>query len=223
MDSPRTPPPPTDAPAVAPVSLPAINHAGGIARLMGDGALFARVLARFRNEYRQATSGIRAALEHGDMPLALRLVHTLKGAAGMIEAVPLRREAHALEQVLRSGDGNADAALGRLQDELERVLRELDVLAGSLAERPAGSPPPAKPVAPATVTAAAPADGAGVVQRLVMLLDEGNGDAVDLVRDAAPALAAQLGDNAYRSVAEAVEAFDFDGALDLLRAHATGS
>ena len=27
---------------------PAVNHAGGIARLMGDGALFGRVLARQR-------------------------------------------------------------------------------------------------------------------------------------------------------------------------------
>jgi HPt (histidine-containing phosphotransfer) domain-containing protein len=216
MDSSRTPPPPADAPTAG----PAVNHAGGIARLMGDGALFARVLARFRNEYRQAAAGIRAALEHGDMPLALRLVHTLKGAAGMIEAVPLRREAHALEQMLRDGDGSAaaHAALERLQDELERVLRELDVLASSLAERPAGMPPPAQVLTPAPSAAA----GAGVLQRLIALLDEGNGDAVDLVRDAAPALVAQLGDSAYRAVAEAVAAFDFDGALELLQAHAAG-
>jgi HPt (histidine-containing phosphotransfer) domain-containing protein len=215
MDRPRTPPPPADA------LLPAINHTGGIARLMGDGALFARVLARFRNEYRQAAAGIRAALDGGDVALALRLVHTLKGAAGMIEAVPLRREAHAVEQMLRNGDGGAPAhaALARLQAELERVLRELDVLAGSLAERPAGTPP-ARVVAPAPMAAN---DGADVLQRLVALLDEGNGDAVDLVRDAAPALAAQLGDGTYLAVAEAIEAFDFDGALDLLRAHAAGS
>ena len=221
MDSPRTPPPPADAPAPAFAPVAAINHAGGIARLMGDSALFARVLARFRNEYRQAAAGIRAALEGGDVALALRLVHTLKGAAGMIEAVPLRREAHTVEQMLRNGDGGTAAhmALARLQEELERVLRELDMLAGSLAERQAGTPP-ARVVTPAPMTAD---NGADVLQRLVALLDEGNGDAVDLVRDAAPALAAQLGDNAYRAVAEAIEAFDFDGALDLLRTHAAGS
>lgn len=221
MDSPRTTPAPADAPASAPV--PAINHAGGIARLMGDSALFMRVLARFRNEYRQAAAGIRAALDGGDVALALRLVHTLKGAAGMIEAVPLRREAHALEQMLRNGDGAAAAhtALAHLQEELERVLRELDVLAGSLAERPAVTPP-ARAMTPALPVPAA-AGGADVLRRLAALLDEGNGDAVDLVRDAAPALTAQLGDSAYRAVAEAVEGFDFDGALDLLQARATGN
>lgn len=220
MDSPRTPPPPAGAATAVPTAVPAINHAGGIARLMGDGALFTRVLARFRNDYRPAAAGIRTALDGGDMALALRLVHTLKGAAGMIEAVPLRRAAHALEQMLRNGDANAAAyaALARLQEELERVLRELDVLAGSLAERTVGMPAARAPVPVPTV-----ADGAGVLQRLVALLDEGNGDAVDLVRDAAPALAAQLGDSAYRAVAEAVEGFDFDGALELLQAHATGN
>jgi HPt (histidine-containing phosphotransfer) domain-containing protein len=210
MDTPRTA-------ALPDASLaPAVNHAGGIARLMGDAALFARVLARFRNEYRQAASSIRVALEHGDTPLALRLVHTLKGAAGMIEAVPLRRAAHALEQRLREGgdDDQPYGMLERLQDELERVLRELEASAGNLPARPAGVPP-------AAVSAMSPpgaADQEGVLERLVALLDEGNGDAVDLARDAAPVLAAQLGETAWRMVAEAVEAFDFDGALALLQA-----
>jgi HPt (histidine-containing phosphotransfer) domain-containing protein len=207
MDTSRTAAPPDASLA------PAVNHAGGIARLMGDAALFARVLARFRNEYRHAAGSIRVALEHGDIPLALRLVHTLKGAAGMIEAVPLRRAAHALEQRLREGgdDGQPYRLLERLQDELERVLRELEASAGNLPAHPAGVPP-------ATGTAPLAADQEGVLERLVALLDEGNGDAVDLARDAAPVLAAQLGEPAWRMVAEAVEAFDFDGALALLQA-----
>lgn len=191
---------------------PAVNHAGGIARLMGDSDLFARVLARFRNEYRQAAAGIRAALDDGNTALALRLVHTLKGAAGMIEAVPLRRETHALEQQLRDGDAHPAPALTRVQNELARVLRELDALADTLPVR-------ATAVAPSTLSAS---ERETTLARLVTLLDEGNGDAVDLVRDAAPALAAQLGEASYRAVAEAIEAFDFDGALALLQGQAAG-
>jgi HPt (histidine-containing phosphotransfer) domain-containing protein len=187
---------------------PAVNHAGGIARLMGDGALFGRVLARFRNEYRQAAAGIRAAHDQGDAVLALRLVHTLKGAAGMIEAVPLRRQADVVERLLHTGTGDVHASLVRLQDELERVLRELDVLASTLPER--------RPVAPVQV------DYGDAVDRLTTLLDEGNGDAVDLVREAGSALAAQLGEDDYRQVADLVEGFDFDGALALLRGRADG-
>jgi HPt (histidine-containing phosphotransfer) domain-containing protein len=205
MDRPGQSPPPdaTDAPAV--------NHAGGIARLMGDGALFGRVLARFRNEYRQAAAGIHAAVEQHDTALALRLVHTLKGAAGMIEAVPLRCQADAVERMLHTGSGDVDASLAKLQEELERVLRELDALASTLPER--------RPEAPPQRQAQAYPDATG---RLEKLLDEGNGEAVDLVREAADALAAQLGEDCYRQVAGLVECFDFDGALARLRARADG-
>ncbi len=200
-------PPDTDA-------IPAVDHAGGIARLMGDGALFARVLGRFRNEYRQAADDIRQALDAGDLALAQRRAHTLKGAAGMIEAVPLRQEAQRLEYLLlgRSSEGSdgddAHAILARLQVELGRVLHELDAIAATLPERPGArirhdmAPEPGQEDA---------------LERLAALLDEGNGDAVDLVRDAAGALSARLGRDAYRDVAQAVESFDFDGALELLR------
>lgn len=208
---PGSPPPPED------LASPAVDHAGGIARLMGDGALFARVLARFRNEYRHAGAAIRQALDAGDLVLAQRRAHTLKGAAGMIEAVPLRQEANRLEQLLRSGaDDELEPLLARLQVELERVLRELDAVAAALPEQ--------APVRSAGRAATAVSDSAAgdALERLALLLDEGNGDAVDLVRDAAPALAARLGDDAYAAVAEAVESFDFDGALDLLRHRLAG-
>jgi len=202
---------------------PAVNHAGGIARLMGDGALFARVLARFRKEYRETASGIRSALAAGDTALALRLVHTLKGAAGMIEAVPLRQAAHALEQALGgdtgdTGDasGRADAwqCLARLEQALERVLLELDAAAALAAANPA----PAAPMrnAPPDAANLAAHAHAHSAQRLAALLDEGNGEAVDLVREAEEALTAQLGEQRYRQLAETIEAFDFDGALALL-------
>jgi HPt (histidine-containing phosphotransfer) domain-containing protein len=192
---------------------PAVNHAGGIARLMGDNALFARVLARFRNEYRQAAAGIRHALGNGDTPQALRLAHTLKGAAGMIEAVPLRRAAQALEQVLRQPDGSGGEwqCLARLEQALDRVLLELDAAA-------AIAPPQGQGQGQVQVRPIVAPSRGDTVQRLATLLDDGNGEAVDLVREAAGALAAQLGEQRYRRLADTIEAFDFDGALALLAA-----
>lgn len=197
---------------------PAVNHAGGIARLMGDGALFARVLGRFRNEYRQTAAGIRGALATGDKALALRLVHTLKGAAAMIEALPLRREAQALEQVLRGGAGDPQQRLLRLEQALDRVLRELDAATSTLPERL----PPARPAAAAHGdahggTPEEAREAREARERLIVLLDEGNGDAVDLVREREAALTAQLGEQGYRAVTERIDAFDFDGALALLK------
>jgi HPt (histidine-containing phosphotransfer) domain-containing protein len=201
MDSPdyRSPPDASDGPAV--------NHAGGVARLMGDDALFGRVLTRFRNEYRQAAAGILDAHEEGNTQLALRLVHTLKGAAAMIEAVPLRRQADAVERALHDGASDIHGSLARLQAELERVLCELDTLASTLPARAAARPARSHP---------------DVLRTLMALLDEGNGDAVDVVREAGDALAAELGEDDYRRVADLVEGFDFDGALELLRERVAG-
>jgi two-component system sensor histidine kinase/response regulator len=192
------PPPPTDQDHD--FSSPAIDRAGGIARLMGDAALFARVLARFRKEYRHAADGIRDAIKAGDIQLAQRLAHTLKGAAGMIEAVPLREEAKALEQALRLGAGDQAWRLARLARALERVLRELDAAEGVQ---------PAQPVAQT-------AEGSDVLVRLRVLLEDGNGDAVDLVQQAAASLKGELGDECYRQIAAAIDVFDFEAALALL-------
>jgi two-component system sensor histidine kinase/response regulator len=180
---------------------PALNHADGLARLMGDAALFARVLARFRNEYRHAAERIREALAAGDLPLAQRLAHTLKGAAAMIEALPLREEAHALERTLRDGAGDPDAQLARLESALARVMRELDAVS----------------MAPAVAQGGVPQrTHADALPRLHALLADGNGDAVDLVREAAASLTGELGEDRYRRVAAAIEVFDFEGALALL-------
>nr|WP_314547217.1 Hpt domain-containing protein [uncultured Massilia sp.] len=210
---------------VADTALPAVDHAGGIARLMGDAALFARVLGRFRNEYRLAASGIRDALDAGDLVLAQRRLHTLKGAAGMIEAVPLRRQAQDLEHVLRAS-GDPYPGLALLHIELDRVLAELDALASALPERRslgagfgAGVGTGLRAELGNELPAPARAAQEHAFERLMALLDEGNGDAVDLVREDEAALTARLGAEAYLKVAEAIESFDFDGALDMLRQH----
>jgi two-component system sensor histidine kinase/response regulator len=171
---------------------------------MGDAALFARVLARFRKEYRHAAGSIRDALAAGDTPLALRLAHTLKGAAGMIGAVPLREEAHALEQALRTGDGDPGRGVMRLERALARVLRELDTMDGVPQAASSSRPPPVQD------------QGTRVSAQLRTLLENGDGEAVDLVQDAAASLAKELGEECYRHIAAAIEVFDFEGALRAL-------
>ncbi|CAH0256298.1 hypothetical protein SRABI118_03103 [Massilia sp. Bi118] len=191
-----------DQPTASAPLLPAINRADGIARLMGDAALFARVLARFRKDYRHATERIRETLAAGDIEVAQRQAHTLKGAAGMIEAVPLREAAQALEQALRRGDGHLAPRLARLEHALERVLLELDT---------------DEDIAPAAPVQQIDGRGA-VTAQLRALLEDGNGDAVDLVQDAAASLTRELGEERYRRIAAAIEVFDFEGALAWLSA-----
>jgi HPt (histidine-containing phosphotransfer) domain-containing protein len=180
----------------------AIDLEGGVQRVMGDQKMYARVLERFRSDYRRAPASIRAALAAGDTVLAQRLAHTLKGASGMIEARALQREALALEVALRGQAADWPQQLDRVEGELDRVLQELD---GALAN---GAVEAAQP----SISAPAQPDA---LERLRALLDVGDGAAVDLLEEARASLVAALGEVRFREVAAAIGEFDFERALEL--------
>ncbi|MFC5459790.1 Hpt domain-containing protein [Massilia niabensis] len=172
----------------------------GVERLMGNRHIYLRALARFRTDYRHAGAAIRAALDGGDMALAQRLAHTLKGAAGMIEAGALSAATLAFEQGLRSGEDHVDALFLRVDEALSHVLHELEGMALAL-EEPASRATPAGPHTRA---------------RLRTLLDIGDGAAVELVAAARTELAAELGEREYEALRAAVMVFDYERALELL-------
>ena len=184
----------------APGALPAIDMEAGVARLMGNRRIYLRALARFRTDYRHAGADLRAALATGDMVRAQRLTHTLKGAAGMIEAGALYAATQAFEQALRSGEDRVDALFLRADEALSAVLRELDGMAPVL-EEPVSR---ARPGGPHTRA------------RLRALLDIGDGAAVELVAAARTELAAELGEREYEVLRAAVLEFDYERALKLL-------
>ena len=167
---------------------------------MGDRALYLRAAARFRSGYRDSARAIRSAIGAADTTLAYRLAHTLKGAAGMIEAPRLRVAALVLEATLRDG-GDTELALARLDSALAEVLSELDAM-NLLAE----ARPPQVPVAVEN----------GIVASLHALLDTGDGAAVDLVVAARSELSAHLGKQGYEELSAAMEQFDYELALAIL-------
>jgi len=173
--------------------------------MMGDAAMYLRVLARFRLDYRDQVTRLRAALDAGDAVLAQRIAHTLKGAAAMIEARALRQLAVEVEQGLRAGPDAEPAQLHRLEAELARVMARLDALLEQ--------PTPVTQAAPvSTASALEEAD----VARLCQLLDLGDSAAQDLVKEWEVQLRALLGAARMARLQEAVACFDFEGALRLL-------
>jgi HPt (histidine-containing phosphotransfer) domain-containing protein len=207
MSAPIDPPQPPEQGERDPTA--ALDVAGGIARLMGDRGLFARVLERFRKDYRRAADAIRAALAAGDTLLAQRLTHTLKGASGMIEAGPLHRQAMMLEQALRGPGGDSQRQLDRLEAELDRVLRELDsVLIKGMVQAAggAGSAPLVGNNLP---------DPDEALRRLRDMLDIGDGAALEILDEARGPLTVALGEARLGEVAKAVNEFDFELAMRL--------
>ena len=194
---PGLPPPPPQAAHRSPV----LDSEAGIDRLMGNRALYLRVLARFRSDYRDAASALRGALDVHDTTLAQRLAHPLKGAAGMIEAPALYAAAQALEDALRGGKRDTGMLLLRVEAGLGDLLRELDGM--DLMAR--ATPPPAPVPAPGNA-----------LSELRAMLDIGDGAAVDLVAAARNALSELLGEREYAALSAAVAEFDYERALELL-------
>jgi two-component system sensor histidine kinase/response regulator len=186
-------------PAVPPA--PVLDIEAGVERLMGDRGMYLRAAARFRSGYRDSAHAIRSALDAADTTLAHRLAHTLKGAAGMIEAPRLRVAAMVLEATLRDG-GDSALALARLDSALAEVLCELDGMNLLADARPSRAP--------------VAAVENGVVASLHAMLDIGDGAAVDLVAAARSELSAHLGQQGYEELSAAIEQFDYELALAVL-------
>jgi two-component system sensor histidine kinase/response regulator len=100
-----------------------IDVRGGMARTMGNRALYLQLLARFREDQRTAIGRLRQALAAGDTVLAARQAHTLRGAAGLVGAGALQALAAELEAGIRGGAKGA--ALQRLVDQLDGALHAL--------------------------------------------------------------------------------------------------
>lgn len=171
---------------------------------MGDQPMFLRVLGRFGADYRDLTVRLHAALDAGDPVLAQRIAHTLKGAAGMIEANHLRALALAVELALKAGNHLPLALVEELDEELAGVLDEVD---GMLA-----TPTPTDATTGAETVGAVTAD----LDALRAMLDIGDGRAPELLQQMRPQLVAALGGERMTALESAVRRFDFERALALL-------
>ena len=179
----RTAAPPV--PAVFPAgnlpSVPGLDTRDGLSRVAGNSKLYLKILAQFTEQQGPAPEQIRTALARGDVALAERLAHTLKGVAGNIGAKSVQSAAAALEQLIRHR-ANADEienARSQTGAELDSLLREL----GAMPPATNRETPP-----PAAEPAARPAQVREAAAQLDQLLAESSPAAADFVEGNRPAL-----------------------------------
>jgi signal transduction histidine kinase/ligand-binding sensor domain-containing protein/DNA-binding response OmpR family regulator/HPt (histidine-containing phosphotransfer) domain-containing protein len=110
--------------------LPALDMRAGVAALMGDEALYRRLLALFREREFDFVARFRAACEQGDGDAPTRYAHDLKSVAGSLGMPALQRAAAALEEGCRLR-GEAAA----LEPLLQAVQRQLAPVLASLQEQ----------------------------------------------------------------------------------------
>jgi two-component system sensor histidine kinase/response regulator len=181
----------------------------GLQQLMGDRELYLQILRRFRHRYPDSGCDARKALNDGEPGHAQRIVHTLKGAAGMIGAQQVYLLAAQLETLCAGPDHVWSAPLAQLELALRSLINVIDeVLAGDPQQMLAGD---------AQATLVVP-ETRMLLQHLARLLDEGDGAAIDVLEQSATVLAASLGVEVFQEVTEAAHQFDFEAALATLQA-----
>ncbi|WP_299437402.1 PAS domain S-box protein [uncultured Rhodospira sp.] len=172
----------------------------------GDVALLRRLLIDFGRDQGVQMLALRQAVRAGRLTEAREIAHSIKGMAGTIGAMEVARRAGTLETILARGDAPQETTVDRLADTLSPLLRAIL----SLEEVPA-------PMASAALATPSAADLEARIVAVRAALQAADPSA----EDHAEALARMVPDGAraeVRKVQSAASAFDFEDALEALRA-----
>ena len=194
--------PATEAEAVAAPELPNIEGLdclAGLRTMNGDKALYLRMLERFAQGQADFIGACESALNKADWASATRLAHTLKGNAGNIGAKALQALAETLEEACatQAPDAACRAYLHAVSAVLSPLLAALDEYARATET---GHPAPSGKNLNA------------LMQKLQVLLAEGDADALDVGAELAANLREPAHLAAFQSVQSALDVCDFEAA-----------
>jgi signal transduction histidine kinase/CheY-like chemotaxis protein len=181
-----------------------INLADGLRRLAGNRRLYRDLLEQFVAKESGAAAQISAALENGDLKLAERIAHTVKGIAGNLGITEVQSEAQKLEKAIREGQDSVAALLGTFATVLGTQVHAIDqALRDSTSAPPEGMLPSAFDGEAAAVA----------ITRLKSLLDASDGDAGEAFRSVQDVLAGVVDETHMDSLSASISEFNFAAAL----------
>jgi two-component system, sensor histidine kinase and response regulator len=196
-----------------PDALPGFDLAEGLQRLMGNRALYRKLLVSFATQYIQAAANIRSALDAGDFEQAHGLVHAVKGVSGNLAAKNLQVQSGALEKLVKHVDPSSppptaelNGAYAAFRDSLGRALDAVRSLT------PAAVTPAAPEGTAASLSAALAKEAATRLREAAEL-----GDVFGLAAVCSELSAKHEVFVPYAArVARLADDFDFDGILKLV-------
>lgn len=187
----------------------ALDKVFALRLLMGNAALYGRLLSGFVREYGQAGPDMRRLLAEGRADLAMTMAHSIKGLSANLGGQRLGEASLALEETLRQGGVHgAGVELEAFELALEEFLGCARVMARSICEGHA----------PETPASAGSQDVPGLLRTLRELVAEGNYRA----EEAFGPLRHWLESNGHvqeaDKLAERLATLDLEGALPLIDA-----
>ena len=156
-------------------SIAGLDTKDGLARVAGNRKLYLKILRQFMEQQGPTVGLISTALTQGEVTLAERIAHTLKGVAGNIGAKPVQASAGNLEKLISQG-----TTAEQIESAKQQVAADLDPLIARLQAALSSSAPETS--AQATAPAAAnPAQAREAAAQLLRLLAEFDPGAVDFI------------------------------------------
>jgi len=181
-----------------------INLADGLRRLAGNGRLYRDLLGQFVAQQSGAAAQISAALESGDLKLAERIAHTVKGVSGNLGVTEVQSAAQKLEKAIREGEDSVAALLGAFANVLGTQINAID----QALRESTSAPPEERPPSVFNGEAAAAA-----IARLKSLLDASDGDAEEALRSVQDVVAGGVDKTDMDSLSASIRDFNFAAAL----------
>jgi HPt (histidine-containing phosphotransfer) domain-containing protein len=183
-------------------SIEGLDTKDGLTRVAGNRKLYLKLLRQFAEQQGNSVEETTAALAKGDIALAERLAHTLKGVAGNIGAKPVQIAAGALEKLIRDR-----AAAAETEPALRQIAAVLDPLLAQL-RNALPSPAPTTPL-PTAQPVADPAQARAAAAQLTQLLSEFDPGAADFLEANRTALDGLFVGEAWTKFEQLVQGYSF--------------
>jgi two-component system, sensor histidine kinase and response regulator len=181
-----------------------INLADGLKRVAGNIRLYRDLLGKFVTKEGGAAARISTAIENGDVKLAERITHTVKGVAGNLGITEVQSAAQKLEKAIREGQDSVAVLHGAFATVLDTQVHAIEQ---ALRESASSQPEVALP-SPFNGEAASAA-----IARLKSLLDASDGDAEEAFRNLQDVVAGAVDRPYLDALSASIGDFDFEAAL----------
>jgi len=178
-----------------------LDGADGLMRVGGDLSLYAGILGKFYQSQSGALKALEQMLVAGDISAVRAQLHTFKGVCGNIGATVLHDELEQLEQTLSEQGTLALSAIECLHAPFDALIAGIGAWLTDRRVRP---------------TAGTGGNAQPLIARMRDLLNEYNGDAVDLLDELSSALSGCDAGGLVASLRQSLSAYDFDAALATL-------
>ncbi|MCP4690040.1 MAG: PAS domain S-box protein, partial [Desulfobacterales bacterium] len=220
QDNGRTPEPVSPGAARDLPRLEGVDVEAGLVSVNGDWDLYNKLLRNFHHRHQDVQEEIRAELERGNLDVAQRLAHTMKGVAGTVGAKKLSEISARLESAIKNKEGKSGDRTSKLLDGLARenarVMAALDAfIADRAPEDRAGAAGGESSESPAPNTSEAPRLKE-LLQELSDLIDQRDSDVIKLVAEIKILLGPSNISDDFLELESQINSFKFEQAKETL-------